>query len=196
MPVPRRIARLKQLILETAAVTIQRELRDPRLGFVTVMRVDLAPDLTQTTVYWSCLGTDAQRRTSERALEDARGLVQSAVARALGTRTTPTLAFRYDPTLVRAQRLEEVFETLKHERPTPAEPPAASSPRGERTEEGGRADEAEADDRATDEVGADDRATDEEKSADDDEKDADAADDRATDEEGEDEAEDRHRDPA
>jgi ribosome-binding factor A len=197
VPAPRRIARLKQLILEVAATTIQRDVRDPRLGFVTVTRVDLAPDLTQATVYWSSLGTEAQRRTSERALEDARGMVQSTVARALATRTTPTLAFRFDPTLANAERLEGIFEKIKAQRPAPAETPTASSPRGEGAEEGGgRADEDASDDREADEGGADDRATDDD-SADADEPDDDAtADDRASDEAGEDEDAEGHADPA
>jgi ribosome-binding factor A len=163
VPDPRRIARLKQFVLEVAATTIQRELRDPRIGFVTVTRVDLAPDLTQATVWWSALGTDAQRRTSERALEDARPVVQSAVAHALATRTTPRLAFRFDDTLVQAQRLEGIFETIKQQRPAPGEPAEDAAPRSDGDEV--------ADDRATDERdepgAADDRATDEEKGDDD-----------------------------
>jgi ribosome-binding factor A len=191
VPAPRRIARLKQLILETAATTIQRALRDPRLGFVTVTRVDLAPDLTQSTIYWSCLGSDAQRRTTERALEDARGVVQSTIARAMGTRTTPTISFRYDATLAKAERLEEIFEGLKKERPAPAESPAASSPRtDDRGGDDARTDEEPADEREAEE-GSDDRATDETSADDEDEEDV--ADDRATDEAGEDDEE--HEDP-
>lgn len=125
MPVPRRIARLQQLILEVAAETVLRRMKDPRLGFVTLTRCKLAPDLSQATVFWSCLGTDAQRRTTSRALVDAVPFVQSVVAKALATRTTPTLAFRYDGTVVNAARLESIFETLRKER---GEPPADAPP--------------------------------------------------------------------
>jgi ribosome-binding factor A len=128
MPTPRRVARLQQLILETAATAVQRELSDPRLGFVTLTHVKLAPDLTAATVYWSCLGTDADRRTSARALEDATPVIQSVVAGALATRTTPTLTFRYDPSLAHAERLEGIFEQIKRERgdpPSPDSPPPA-----------------------------------------------------------------------
>lgn len=125
MPVPRRIARLQQLILEVAAETVLRRMKDPRLGFVTLTRCKLAPDLSQATVFWSCLGTDAQRRTTSRALVDAVPFVQSVVAKALATRTTPTLAFRYDGTVVNAARLESIFETLRKER---GEPPTDAPP--------------------------------------------------------------------
>ena len=131
MALPRRVERLQQLILETAATTVQRDLADPRLGFVTLTRVKLSRDLTQAVVFWSCLGSDAERRKSARALEDATGLVQSVVAKALATRTTPEITFRYDPTLAKAGHLEEIFEKLKHEpghvsaEPAPDAVPAA-----------------------------------------------------------------------
>jgi ribosome-binding factor A len=126
---PRRVARLQQFILEVAAVAVQRELRDPRLGFVTVTRVKLSPDLAEANVYWSALGTEAQRRTSARALADATPVIQSIVAKALQTRTTPTLTFRPDDTLVEAERLEGIFEKLKHEGGAPdAEAAPAAEP--------------------------------------------------------------------
>ena len=127
MPPPRRIARLQQLILETAATTVQRSLADPRLGFVTITRVKLAPDLSEATVYWSGLGTEAQRRTSTRALSAATPLIQREVARVIGTRVTPRLTLRYDPTLVNAERLEGIFETIKKERPAAPETEAAKA---------------------------------------------------------------------
>jgi ribosome-binding factor A len=116
MPAPRRIARLEKLILEVAAETVQRTLRDPKIGFVTLTRVRLSPDLTQATVFWSTLGDDKARLVQSRALAKAAPVVQSIVGRAIATRTTPALAFRYDETLKEAGHLEEVFEKLKRER--------------------------------------------------------------------------------
>ena len=134
MPTSRRIARLQQFILETAATAVQRELSDPRLGFVTLTRVQLARDLTAATIFWSCLGTEADRRKSARALEDATALVQAVVAGALGTRVTPTLRFRYDPSLANAAHLEGIFEKLRRER---GEAPASSDAPPSPTPEGG-----------------------------------------------------------
>ena len=136
MPPPRRIERLRQLIHEVAAQALQREISDPRMGFVTITRVKLGSDLHDATIYWSSLGTEAQKRTTARALEDATGLVQSLVAKALQTRTTPTLTFRHDPSMVHAGHLETIFEKIKLERgeeappepdPEPADP-ASSGP--------------------------------------------------------------------
>ena len=135
MPAPRRTPRLSQLILEVAAQAVQREVADPRLGFVTLTRVKLGKDLADATIYWSCLGTEAQKRTSARALEAATALVQSIVAKALQTRTTPTLTFRYDGSIVNAGHLESVFEKIKLERGEPESvgsvpPPPDDAPPG------------------------------------------------------------------
>ena len=118
---PRRILRLQQLILETAATHIQRELGDPRIGLVSITRVKLAPDLTQARLYWSCLGEDADVRKTERGLHDALPSIQRAVAGALHTRVTPRLELQHDDGMVHAQRLETIFEQLRREKGEPAE---------------------------------------------------------------------------
>ncbi len=117
MPPPRRIERLQQLIHEVAALALQRDVADPRMGFVTITRVKLGRDLADATIYWSSLGTEAQKRTTGRALTDATGMIQSMVAKALQTRTTPKLLFRYDPSMVHAGHLETIFEKIRRERP-------------------------------------------------------------------------------
>ena len=86
---PRRILRLQQLILEAVAQFIQREVRDPRIGMVSITRVKLAPDLATATIGWSCLGDDTDKRTTARGLEDAAPAVQRASANARQTRGTP-----------------------------------------------------------------------------------------------------------
>lgn len=117
MPLPRRIARLQQLILEVAAETVQRRLADPRLRLVTLTRVKLAPDLSTAVVYYSAMApSDLERRATARALAGAASLVQSVVGDAMGTRTTPKLSFRYDATLAQAAHLEGIFEKLRAER--------------------------------------------------------------------------------
>ncbi len=118
MAKPRRILRLQQLILEVAAQTLQREIQDPRLGagLVSITRIKLSPDLSRAQIYWSCLGSEGQQRTTERGLEDALPVIQRAVARALTTRVTPKLSLHRDDTMEKAARLEEIFHKLKVER--------------------------------------------------------------------------------
>jgi ribosome-binding factor A len=121
MAAPRRILRLQQLILEVVATTIQREIQDPRVGMVSVTRVQLASDLSAAHIYWSMMGTETEKRTSERGLVAALGLIQRRVAGALGTRVTPTLSLHFDVSMEKAHRLNEIFEQLRTER---GEPPA------------------------------------------------------------------------
>lgn len=122
----RRILRLQQLILETAATHIQRELEDPRIGLVSITRVKLSPDLTQAQLFWSIIGEESQVRTCERGLERALPSIQRAVAEALQTRVTPKLQLIHDQGMEHAQRLEEIFHQLRVERGEDAEPGEAS----------------------------------------------------------------------
>jgi ribosome-binding factor A len=122
MPDPRRILRLQQLVLEVVAEALTNEVEDPRIGLVSITRVRLSPDLTTGTVWWSSLEQGPARRTTERGLEDALALLQRRVAAAMGTRVTPRLSLRFDPTLERQQRMDEIFRKLREERGEPPEP--------------------------------------------------------------------------
>ena len=127
MAEPRRLLRLQQLVLETVATTVLREIHDPRVRLVSITRVILAKDLSTAVIGWSTLGTPTEQRTVGRGLEDALPLLQRAVAKVMGTRVTPTLTLRFDRGLERAQRIDEIFRKLEAERGvTPAETPDAA----------------------------------------------------------------------
>ena len=117
----RRIERLQELILRTAATFIQRDLRDPRVGIVSITRVKLSPDLSHAQLFWSALGAEGEQRTCARGLQDALPAIQRAVAGAMQTRVTPQLELRYDKTIEQSQRLEEIFRKLREERGEDAE---------------------------------------------------------------------------
>jgi ribosome-binding factor A len=95
---------------EVLSGAITSELKDPRVGFVTVTSVDTAPDLRHARVYVSVLGTDSVRRRSLDGLQSAHGYLQRRVADELHLKHTPTLDFIYDDTLDRAQRIDELLE--------------------------------------------------------------------------------------
>jgi ribosome-binding factor A len=116
MPNQRRIERLEHLILQIVAPQVSHGLADPRLGMVTVTRIRLSPDLGVARVNWSCLGDEAERSKAAHALEDARGRLQSQVARNLRTRITPRLEFHYDASLEKAARVSRILEDLARER--------------------------------------------------------------------------------
>jgi ribosome-binding factor A len=91
------------------------ELKDPRIGFVTVTGVETSPDLRHARVYVSVLGSDKKRKQSLEGLAAAHGLLQSRLARELRMKRTPTLAFEYDPTVEEGVRMSKLIDGLVHD---------------------------------------------------------------------------------
>lgn len=92
-------------------------LKDPRIGFVTVTGVQTTTDLSQATVYVSVLGGEDEQERTLAGLRSAHGVLQSQLARELGTRRTPVLAFEYDPAIERGVRLTKLIDELAPEEP-------------------------------------------------------------------------------
>jgi ribosome-binding factor A len=91
------------------------ELKDPRIGLVTVTGVDTAPDLRHAVVYVSVLGSEKKRSATLRGLEAAHGLLQSRLARELRLKRTPQLTFEYDPSVERGVRMSRLIDELAPE---------------------------------------------------------------------------------
>jgi ribosome-binding factor A len=104
-----RMRRVDEAMREVLSDAIAKDLKDPRIGFVTVTAVDTAPDLQHAKVWVSVLGDDSQRRLSLDGLRSAHGLLQRAVAAQLRLKHTPQLEFAYDDTAERADRLERLL---------------------------------------------------------------------------------------
>ena len=105
-----RMRRVDEAVREVLSGAITKQLKDPRVGFVTVTAVETAPDLRRARVFVSVLGDDKVRRRSLDGLRSAHGVLQRAVAQELHLRHTPTLDFVYDDTVDRAQRIQELLE--------------------------------------------------------------------------------------
>jgi ribosome-binding factor A len=88
------------------------ELKDPRLGFVTVTGVQTSPDLRTARVYVSVLGSERKRERSLAALTSAHGVLQARIARELRLKRTPQLSFEYDPTVERGVRMSQLIDEL------------------------------------------------------------------------------------
>jgi ribosome-binding factor A len=91
------------------------ELKDPRIGFVTVTGVETSPDLRQARVFVSVLGSAKKRKQSLEGLAAAHGVLQSRLARELRMKRTPTLAFEYDPTVEEGVRMSKLIDELVNE---------------------------------------------------------------------------------
>ena len=88
------------------------ELKDPRIGFVTVTGVETSSDLRHARVYVSVFGSEESRQDSLAGLEAAHGILQSRLARELRMKRTPQLAFEYDPTVERGVRMTQLIDEL------------------------------------------------------------------------------------
>jgi ribosome-binding factor A len=102
--------RVNEVIREVLAAAIATELKDPRIGFVTVTDVDTSPDLRAARVYVSVLGTDEEREDAMKGLRSAHGFLQSRIGSEVRMKRTPTLTFEYDETIERAARLTQMLE--------------------------------------------------------------------------------------
>ncbi len=88
------------------------ELKDPRIGLVTITGVETSPDLRQATVYVSVLGSLRKRKVTLQGLEAAHGLLQSRLARELRMKRTPHVTFEYDPSVERGVRMTQLIDEL------------------------------------------------------------------------------------
>ena len=114
---PRTIARLEARIRERVAYCLEFELNDPRVTFATVTRVELTNDLSAAKVYYSVMGTPADQRTCQRALESATGFVRRQLGRVLRTRTIPKLTWFYDDSIRHAAEMDlKIREALERDR--------------------------------------------------------------------------------
>jgi ribosome-binding factor A len=107
-----RIAEETKRILSTI---IAREIKDPRLGFLTITRVILSSDLQFATVYVSVLGDEESERQTMRILDQTKGFLRREVGHALGVRLTPELNFKLDHSIEEGTRVLKIMQDLKAE---------------------------------------------------------------------------------
>ena len=108
----------EQLRMEVSRIMLE-ELKDPRVGFVTVLRADVSADLQHAHVYVSCLGTPAQQEQTLTALTTARGFVRKLIGERIRMRYTPDITFHHDQSLDAQFRIQAAIDRLHHEKPNP-----------------------------------------------------------------------------
>ena len=113
---PGRMPRVDEAVREVLSEAITNELKDPRVGFVTVTAVKTSPDLRHATVYVSVLGDAEAREASLEGLRCAHGFLQRRVA-TLGLKSTPTLSFSYDHSIDHGMRITELLDEADPARP-------------------------------------------------------------------------------
>ena len=106
-----RMRRVNEAIREALAEAIG-ELKDPRIGFVTVTGVKTSSDLRQARVYVSVLGSERKREDTLAGLASAHGVLQARIATELRLKRTPQLAFEYDPSVEEGVRMSQLIDEL------------------------------------------------------------------------------------
>jgi len=113
-----RIERINETIKEVLSELLMRQIKDPRVGMVTITSVRVSNDLSTAKVHYSVMGDENERSETERGLRSARNFMRKAIADGLKLHSSPELRFVYDDSLDRAIAIEEA---LKQTRSAPDE---------------------------------------------------------------------------
>ncbi len=115
----RRTQRVSDTLQQEIAGILQKNIKDPRIGFITVTGVDVSADLRVAQVFYTVLGGEASREDTERGLRSAAPFIRRELGRHLRLKAVPELRFRYDESTDRGFRMEKLLEGLRHD---PEEP--------------------------------------------------------------------------
>lgn len=105
--------RVAEAIRQESSLIIHDKLKDPRLGFITITKVEVTPDLRYAKIFFSVLGNDESYEKTKEALDSALGFVRKLVAGRLNLRFAPEIAFYEDRTTEYSVRIEEVLNEIK-----------------------------------------------------------------------------------
>ena len=131
------VARARKLavrIREVVASTLEMQVKDPRLGMVTITDAKVTPDLREATLYYTVYGDAQAQQESAMALESAKGVLRAQVGKQTGVRYTPSLAFIADVVPENAGRIEELLAKARaedakvHEQAEGAQPAGDADP--------------------------------------------------------------------
>src|SRR3954462_9367618 len=108
-----RVRRHTERIKELVATSLRKQVKDPRLGMITITDARLTADLREATLYYTVLGDAADIAATNAALASANGLLRSIVGKRLGLRFAPTLAFVRDEVVDQANHIEELLAAAR-----------------------------------------------------------------------------------
>jgi ribosome-binding factor A len=113
-PTFKRSDRVGDQIKEEIADILMRRIKDPRIGFVTITDVSIAPDLKNATVFVSVFGTDKDKSLS--GLKSATPVIRAELGKRMRLRIVPELLFRYDPAVEQGAHMMELLKSIEDER--------------------------------------------------------------------------------
>ena len=112
----KRSTRVADAIRNELAILLLNKVRDPKIGNVTISRVEVSDDLKYARIYYTVLGEGKVIKEADAGLQRARGFMRSHLAKTLNMRYTPELQFRYDMTAEKVKEIEELFQEIAGER--------------------------------------------------------------------------------
>ncbi len=163
----RRLLKAAEAIREVVASSILTELRDPRVRDVTVISVQVTPDMREAKVNVSVMGDETQQRLSLRGLQNAAGFLQSRIADRIETRYTPKLEFVLDKGVQHSLLVNEILQKIHDEKNADAVTEGASPAADDALADDGLADDPVADDPVADDDDVGDHETDDIENSDD-----------------------------
>lgn len=107
-----RVGRVGEQLKKELSQIIQTELKDPRIGFITVTGVEVTSDLSQAKVYLSVLGTEEQKEETLKALDRANGFLRSEVGKRMRLRHTPVLLFKFDSSIEYGSHISSLLDQI------------------------------------------------------------------------------------
>ncbi|MFC4103522.1 MULTISPECIES: 30S ribosome-binding factor RbfA [Paenibacillus] len=107
-----RVGRVGEQIKKEISTIIQTELKDPRIGFITVTGVEVTGDLSQARVFLSVLGNDEQKEETLKALSRSTGFIRSELGKRIRFRHTPELIFKFDSSIEYGSRITSILGQL------------------------------------------------------------------------------------
>ncbi|HEX5543574.1 MAG TPA: 30S ribosome-binding factor RbfA [Micromonospora sp.] len=110
---PAKVRRHAERVRELVASVVRTQIKDPRLGMITITDARITPDLRDATVFYTVLGDAAAQAATAAALESARGMVRSTVGKALGLRHSPSLTFVLDNVQEHAKHIDELLAAAR-----------------------------------------------------------------------------------
>ncbi len=114
----KRSEKVADLIHKEISEMLVKTVKDPRIGFVTITRVDVSEDCRSAKVYFSVAGTLEERERSMKGLSSATGYVRKELGRRIHLRYTPEIIFKFDPSIEYAIHIGEVIRHLKKDEET------------------------------------------------------------------------------
>lgn len=95
---------------------IHQDLKDPRIGFTTITKVEVSPDLRNAKIYYSVLGNGKKRKSTEIALENAKGFIKRLIGNRLKLRFMPEISFKIDKSFEYTERIDKILDKISKEK--------------------------------------------------------------------------------